>query len=299
MNHARYWILTALIVLITLACSVQVDTGLQKPSPTTPPPVIPPAEKPTEPPQAESPTEPPPPPPPPPTPDNLTHISFEGASFSFDKSLAGSAWAEKLPATPPSEDMPSWEISPETLHFVLENYLLADTFHKPQLYIYPVSEYASMDANAGNKISSLQSILINKPQLTEDIPFLPMWNAAQMMQAQIKYFDFKNGSGVRFLSQYGQAAAPINNNSLFYTFQGLTKDNRFYVSVILPVSHPMLPATYTDLPPGQDYETFANNFSNYIADIEAQLNAQPPESFKPNLQLLDDLAQSILIEWNR
>lgn len=295
MNHSKYWILTAIIVLITLACSVQVDTGLQKPSPTPPPPVMPPAEKPTEAPRAESPTEPPPPP----LPDNLSHISFEGAGFSFDKSLADSAWAEKLPATPPAEDMPFWEVSPETLHFVLENYLLADTFHKPQVYIYPVNEYASMDENAGNNISSLQSILGTKPQLTEDIPFLPMWNAAQMMQAQIKYLDFKNGSGVRFLSQYGQDVAPINNNSLFYTFQGLTKDNRFYASVILPVSHPVLPSTYTDLPPGQDYETFANNFSNYITGIEAQLNAQPSESFKPNLQLLDDLAQSILIEWNR
>jgi hypothetical protein len=123
---------------------------------------------------------------------------------------------------------------------------------------------------------------------------LPPFNAAQMLRAQVAFLDFQNGSGVRFLTLYGQAYRIINNHELFYTFQGLTGDNSHYVAMILPVSHPTLPQS-GDIPP-EDLESFDANFMTYIATSEASLNAQPAGSFTPDMTLLDTLVESLLVE---
>lgn len=72
-----------------------------------------------------------------------------------------------------------------------------------------------------NMVIELQALL-NSGDLhpTGSIPFVPIFNAAQMMRAQIKYLDFQNGKGVRFITQYGQAAVPISNDSAFMLLSG-------------------------------------------------------------------------------
>ena len=100
---------------------------------------------------------------------------------------------------------------------------------------------------------------------------------------------------MRFLTQYGQAANPINNHDLFYTFQGLTHDSRYYVVAILPASNPILPADGSTIP-GDDYGAFADDFANYVTDIEMQLSAQAASSFAPDLVLLDEMIQSLKAE---
>ena len=113
-----------------------------------------------------------------------------------------------------------------------------------------------------------------------------------MFQSNIAYLDFQNGSGIRYLTQFGQAAYPINNYSLFYTFQGLTSDERFYIAAILPVSNPVLPDPETI----EMDQAFYDAFPEYINDIELLLNEQTPESFLPNLVALDQLIQSLRID---
>ena len=82
-----------------------------------------------------------------------------------------------------------------------------------------------------------------------------------MFLSKPEYLKFENGSGVRYLTMYGQGFAPINNHDLFYSFQGLTADGRYWVSVIMPVNHPSLQATYDDPLPA-DFAQFAENFEN-------------------------------------
>jgi hypothetical protein len=123
------------------------------------------------------------------------------------------------------------------------------------------------------------------------LPFLPIWNAAQIMQAHMRYIDFQNGSGVRYLAQYGQAAWPINNKDIFYTFQGLTHDGQTYISAIFPVSNPILPEAESVVVD----DAFYNNFESYVQDIETQLDAQPDSSFTPSLSLLDQLIHTLVI----
>ena len=145
-------------------------------------------------------------------------------------------------------------------------------------------------------VAELESFLAEKPGDPENVPFvLPIFNAGQMLTVQVEYLTFEGGSGVRFVSQYGQAAWPLNNQDIFYAFQGLTDDGSHIISAILPVTHPNLPAdgeTYI----GDEYETFINTYDAYIIEIESQLDIEDPESFFPKLTALDEMMETMQVE---
>ena len=130
--------------------------------------------------------------------------------------------------------------------------------------------------------------------MISDLPFLPMWPAAQIFSAQVGYFNFQNGSGVRYLTMYGQAIYPVDNQNLIYTYQGLTNDGRFYISAVLPVVHLGLPddgSSQID-----DWMAFENNWETYINDTVNWLNVQDPGSFFPGINLLDAMMASFKVE---
>ena len=212
-------------------------------------------------------------------------VVYEGISFSYDDSLAAQVTGETVPASGQEGD-PLWAIEPLHVRFSFGGYVLPDTFHEPRILVYPVAELS------GDEAAALQQFLAQRPAAPDTIPFMPHFNAGQMLRSQVAYIDFGNGSGVRFLTHYSQAAMPVNNNELFYTFQGLTADGRYYVAAVLPVSHPSLPANGNDVP-GGDWEAFAQNYENYVRQVEAQLDAEDGASFVPSLFLLDGMIRSL------
>ena len=221
-------------------------------------------------------------PPPPPTP-SLLSVTFEGLNFSFDPSIASDAANSILPAVTEGQGAP-WEVQPEAIQSKLLDYTLKGSFTDPVILVYPVKEFATTSEAAAWTIENLRNLLANRPASTpkEGMPMLPIWNAAQMMSTKIAYLDFANGSGVRYLTQYGQDAAPINNTYLFYTFQGLTADGKYYISAVLPVANPILPPDTSTIP-GGDYAKFISNFPDYLRDILTKLDAQPDGAFQPHL----------------
>ena len=223
----------------------------------------------------------------------MTTVVYEGISFTFDHAIAADMVAETVPAT--DEHEPPQTVKPAHVLFSLNDYILPDTFHRPRVLVYPFAEFEAVSEYAGRTIADLRQLLVDRPAAPEQIPFLPLFHAGQMMRAQIAYIDFQNGKGVRFLTQYAQAYLPINNHELFYTFQGQTNDGQYYVAAILPVSHPTLPADQTAYA-GGDLDMLVQHFDTYIADIERQLNAQDGSSFTPDLSLLDAMIQSLEVE---
>ncbi len=150
------------------------------------------------------------------------------------------------------------------------------------------------------QVNALRTLLQTRPALADldparDLPFLPPFNAAQMFATQLRYVDFPSGSGIRYLTQYGQSLYPINNYDLFYTFQGLSADGTTYISAIFPVNHPLLPAD-GNTPPGGDWNAFFDQFEPYVAEVRTALDAQPPDVFVPNLTLLDAMMASITLQ---
>lgn len=168
---------------------------------------------------------------PPGSPDAMT-IDLSG--------VAQTLTVETIAAVPASADVPFWEVAPQHLVVTLQGYAVTNTLMKPQIYVYPVDELVAYNEASGLMVSDLQALLQNR-QPVEHIPFLPLMNASQVMHPLMQFLDFKNGSGVRFLTQFDQAIMPINNQELIYTFQGLTSDGNYYVSAMLPVNHAELP----------------------------------------------------------
>jgi hypothetical protein len=223
-------------------------------------------------------------------------VVYNGVSFFLAPEVAQGTTPSDVPAVTgdPANSFPG-DIHPAYIQFAFDGYPLSGTFHEPQILIYPAQEYGAIDPSVAQIVIRLQQVLQNKPTDVDSLPFLPIWNAGQFMQANIEYLDFQNGSGVRFLTQYGQAAWPVNNTDLFYTFQGLTGDGKWYVSAIFPVSHPSLPQDGNGIQ-DSDPGAFAQNFPNYLAQIETQLSSLPGDSFTPSLLSLDALVGSLEVK---
>ena len=124
-------------------------------------------------------------------------------------------------------------------------------------------------------------------------------NADQIIGAQPRIIGFEGGSGVRVLAEYAQYDAPINNHDLFYHFQGLTQDNKYYVVAILPVGAPILASdsqpTASIPAGGVPLPASGTPDDAYYASITQNMNGLSPESYTPSLNTLDALIQSLLV----
>jgi hypothetical protein len=219
-------------------------------------------------------------------------VCFNALCFSYPQGEDYSAVMSVLPAELETE----WWSVPEHDDFTFYNYPLNDTFHKAHISIYPVGEFIEVNPSAEESVAGLQEFLALKPEAPERVPFvLPLFNAAQMITVQVEYLTFEDGSGLRFVSQYGQAAWPINNRDLFYAYQGLTDDGLYLISAVLPVSHPSLPAD-GDSFIGDEYDAFINTYEAYLFDVEGQLGSEDPESFFPKLSALDEMLETMRVE---
>ncbi len=224
----------------------------------------------------------------------LPSVNFEGIQFSYDPSLAQEITPMTVEATPVQDDGPWWDAEPQHVRFDLKGYPLQNTFHEPYILVYPVDEFANMSESGKATVELMKTTLAERSDNPERLPFLPLFNAGALIRAQFKYLDFQNGSGFRYVTQFGQATNEINNNELFYTFQGITEDQQYYVAAVLPLNSHLLPDKSTLNM--DNYMQFEENFQTYIADLKVKMDAEAAEQFNPGLTKLDDLFESMLVE---
>lgn len=232
---------------------------------------------------------------PPPTHEPDLELQTRGVQLIVPVALGANALVERVPSPSTDSEGPYFGQYPDYRSIVFTAYPLTESFHAPRIEIYPVAETEAMNEWATEEIEALRQLLLERTADIESMPFLPIFNAAQVMHAKVRYLEGEGSLGVRYLTQYGQGIVPINNHELFYTYQGLTADGRYYVIAILPVSHPDLPKDFSDFP-GGDAEDFYENFEAYRDADVILLNESPPESFTPSLLVLDDLIASLRVE---
>lgn len=220
---------------------------------------------------------------------------YEGICFSYDAAIASSVSAVTVPAEVSADNDFPGANHPAYFEFTFNGYALGGTFHDPVLRVYPLAEYAAIDSRAASNANDLVMALNTQPPagVSQNLPFMPFWNAAQIFTAKSAYFDFQSGSGLRYLTMYGQAFYPIDNTNLFYTYQGITSDGLYYLSAILPVSNAGLPARGEDTI--DDWAAFSEFFQTYISQAVGLLEEWAPESFYPSMLLLDEMMQSVEI----
>ena len=118
-------------------------------------------------------------------------------------SLATGSNTETVAAVSASANGPYWELLPEYTRVTLQGYPISSHLLKPQIFIYPLKDLGKVNEGAGKIAASLQTLL-QSPQEITPMPFMPLFNASQVMHAHVQYLDFKNGKGLRFLTQFDQ-----------------------------------------------------------------------------------------------
>jgi hypothetical protein len=233
-----------------------------------------------------------------------TKVTFGRLSFELPSSVASGASGKEYPRFD-AEDAAYWQKTPGHLQVSLSDYYaLQGKLHQPQIYVYPAMAYVELVPAAFESMHRLRNVMNPVAPITADqLPTVPFFNAAQLFASNVQAISFQNGSGVRFLTEYGQYPAPVNNHELFYHFQGFTNDGEYYIVAILPITAPVLAETSdagSPLPSGGIlYPFFADpnpeTLQGYYGDVASLLNATSPELFTPSIGQLDALIQSMHI----
>lgn len=238
-----------------------------------------------------------------PSPATNTLVTFGRLSLEIPSSVANGASGTDI-APIIAEDAPYWEKTPGHLQVSLDDYyILQGKSHRPQIYVYPALEYAQLVPAAFESMHRLRNALYAPEAVGADqLPAVPFFNAAQVFASNVQPISFQNGSGIRFVTEYAQGFVSINNQDLFYHFEGFTDDGNYYIVAVLPVTSQLL-AESNDLDaplpaggiPFPDLASADPDLQGYFDAVATLLDAQPSESFSPSLSQLDVLIQSMWV----
>lgn len=238
-----------------------------------------------------------------PTPGD-TLYQLDGISFVVPACMALRPTVEKVPAALLDPDGGPMMFYPEHRQVTFGAYPLEEKYFDPLLRVFPVEEFTGMSEQTAGSVTRMKELLgLQVLEEGDSIPLLPGYNMAQVFKAQVRFINFENGSGVRWLTELAQYSAAVNNRDLFYSFQGLTRDGKYWVSVMLPVNAAYLQETWdsTEVPPGGLTHPAAGSpgmeveLEEYYRLMLILLNNTPDASFSPALDCLDRLVASITI----
>src|SRR5581483_10038475 len=205
---------------------------------------------------------------------------------------------ETLAAVPVTEGPGLGGGRPATVRFLFDGQK-ADEFFNPrlaQVLVSKADDWTNLDPTTAQSVQDLKALLASKPMsFTNGIPVLPPIPAAQVLQAKPDYLDFQNGSGIGFVTYYAQDVSPITADSLFYTFQGLTSDGKYYVAVFYPITTALLPEDVDTALGEQSYDEWAKNYEQYLSGLVSNLNGLVPAAYTPDLNLISDMIKTINI----
>ncbi|MCZ2127290.1 MAG: hypothetical protein LC099_05885 [Anaerolineales bacterium] len=158
----------------------------------------------------------------------------------------------------------------------------------PRIMIFRADEYQAFIAPTPLQMDAMRSYTDGQPLPGESSPtFFARPHALQ----------FANGRGIRYITQVIQGVVPINNSYLFYFYQGITDDGKYFVEALLPLSSIYLAANGDpDAPlPAEGIPFNFNDFAAYYNLISEKINAADSSSFSPYLESLDELIASMQI----
>ena len=229
----------------------------------------------------------------PPTPSALG-VAYNNVSFTVPFAMADTVTYATTTAVEFPYINPSGGPMPEHIVFNLNGYAREAQYSQPSVLVYPAAEYAQYSDLTQGIIDSLQTLQVAPGQP------LPQALINGVISAQVQEVQFQSGRGVRYLTQVNQVPVPINSKGLFYYFQGLTTDGRYFVQVILPVYAPFLPTDDSPNSPAPadgvpfDWNNY-NSLPQYLDAVTQKLNTAVSGDFTPRLAHLDKLVQSILV----
>lgn len=236
-----------------------------------------------------------------PLPATVAEVNTAGVSFFYDADLFPSFTVEKVTAAAGTYgfgvDGPPFLYYdvPDFIHFKLAT--TAPATRPTLLVIQPIRNtageiYASYQGQFDfdyQRFVALEEVLNTQPEtpdtltLRHDLPHL-------------KYVDFSNGRGVRYIGLIppGPGLLTVTNEELYYIYEGLSDDGRYYIWLQYPIS--------TNTLPNQDelditeVEAINNgDVQAWLNEQMAALNALPVSHFEPDLRRLDLMMETLFV----
>ena len=109
--------------------------------------------------------------------------------------------------------------------------------------------------------------------LYRDSSFMPYQNKERVINILPEFLTFENGSGIRTVTGFDDAIqASGNASNLYYSFQGISSDGRYYISAVFPLMSVSLngqSASNTDWGrvDGSDFQPSLKELDYYIRSI--------------------------------
>jgi len=239
-------------------------------------------------------------------------VEFEGVSFTYDPRIFGDVKKEVVPEHK-LEDPTEKPDYAAPQHVLFEFEFGRQYSSNTRLEVYPLDRFD--DAYAVNphlvavmkeNIAGLQKVLKDPSfRLEGQIPHLDFGDGSDLFYAKVRNFDFPSGDGVSFVAYWDIESALISNRKLFYRFEGITADKKFYVTAETPISVAFLPDNDPEEFEGYTYENLYNGNSNskdtiariekYRNSIATRLEKLDSNDYSPNLEKFEAIISSLKI----
>ncbi len=121
---------------------------------------------------------------------------------------------------------------------------------------------------------------------------MPPFNAAQVFHALEKRLESDKGRGIRYLTLYSQGIVGIDNFDIFYTYQGISSDGKYYIAAVLPINSSLLQDLALDQ---AGLEAMAEKYPEYITNMTELLRSEGGGVLTPSLEALDSMMMSLEI----
>ncbi len=155
-------------------------------------------------------------------------VEYKGISFTYESTLAGNVAARHVPRG-------------EHMGTPLPDYIEFD-FDPDHANAFPGRDTGIRVF----RVRDLQQVnWMYKAAVAAREP-MPLLNASRVLRVQDKLLSFQNGKGERAIVHYAQELAPLANEGLFYSYQGVTDNGLYYVSATFPVVATFLPKTFAE-----------------------------------------------------
>lgn len=223
---------------------------------------------------------------------DINVIESGGLVFTLPVEAAAGADVTTVLPDDPNEGWPEFSL-PARRMISFSGYSIQDHFHTSVIYVYAFDKLIQGGAFGATNAATLQGLLTDPEFNLEaegSLPFLPPFNAAQVFHVLEQRLDSEYNSGIRYLTLYSQGLVGVDNYNIFYTYQGISADGRYYISAVLPINSTLL--SYDQLTQAE-LETIAIDYEAYLTSMIDMISEDNGASLTPTLAALDAMMMSL------
>lgn len=220
-------------------------------------------------------------------------IESGGLIFKLPAEVAAGAEVTTVLPDDPNQGWPEFAL-PARRMVSFSGFAIPDHFHTPAIYVYAVDKLVQGGAFGSTMAATLQGFLADPEsdlQAEGSLPFLPPFNAGQVFQVLEQRLDSDHNSGIRYLTLYSQALVGVVNYDIFYTYQGISADGRYYIAAVLPINSTLLS---DDQLTQAELETIAIDYEAYLTSMTDMIREDNGASLNPTLAALDAMMMSLV-----